>query len=119
MKRDLFYVWFIPLLWRSKRGQEPFLFLSDGWELDMTVHRATPEELEPMIRPVVSFGRCSAWTFRMTCRYCRDLGVISVSRHALESAKELRKAAKKFVRQGWWFDEEPVCPQCYKWKYTD
>ena len=73
----------------------------------MDAKRATPDELEPLIRQQRA-------AYELTCKICRDLGRISAPRHGFGSKKYLRKAAETFAEQGWRMESLPICPRCYK-----
>jgi hypothetical protein len=79
----------------------------------MNATRATPEQLEPCIIKFVGSSGGGQWSFQLPCKFCRDLGTVSAKRHSISDPKALRKAAEKFVEQGWWFDGVPICPKCY------
>jgi hypothetical protein len=46
------------------------------------------------------------------------MGTISAKARTLVDPKHLKKAAKKLASQGWWFEDEPICPKCHKKKIT-
>ena len=86
----------------------------------MTIRRATADEIEKSIRPFTGSTGGGQWSFQLTCRYCRDLGTVSAASHSISNPRHIRKAAQKFVSQGWWWLEgEAVCPLCYKRKHFD
>jgi hypothetical protein len=75
--------------------------------------RATIEELVPNI---TRFSAMNGFSFQLLCKYCRDLGTVSATRHSFKDLKGLRKAAAAFVQQGWWISDIPICPHCYQRK---
>jgi hypothetical protein len=83
---------------------------------DMAMRRATPEDIEPYIVSRVGSGGGGQWTFRLPCKFCEDMGVISAKKHSIGNPRYKRKAAENFAAQGWWFDERPVCVTCYERK---
>ena len=82
----------------------------------MTIHRATADELEPLVSKRVGDSGGGQWRFQLMCKYCEDLGTVSAKKHSIGDTKHLKKAAEKFVCQGWWYDGLPICPTCYKRK---
>jgi hypothetical protein len=81
-----------------------------------TAKRATAEELEPHIIRFVGSSGAGQWRFQLLCKFCTDLGTVSAGAHSIGDPKALRKAAESFAEQGWWIDEIPICPQCYRRK---
>ena len=81
-----------------------------------TATRATAEELEPHIIRFVGSSGAGQWRFQLLCKFCTDLGTVSASAHSIGDAKALRTAAESFAEQGWWIDEIPICPKCYRRK---
>jgi hypothetical protein len=80
----------------------------------MISHKASQEDLEPLIEKFAGTGR-KAKSFRLICKYCRDMGTVSATSQTITTTKYLRKAAEKFSMQGWVLDRKtPVCPKCNK-----
>lgn len=80
--------------------------------------KATVEQIEDQIRNFIGVGGGGIWTFQLSCKVCRDLGIISTTSNGIKPARERVKAAIKFTEQGWRVDGyELVCPKCYKEKY--
>jgi hypothetical protein len=77
--------------------------------------KATIEQIE---REIVKFTNISGeGSFQLSCKLCRDLGIIAVKGLDLMSLKKLKQAAMKFAGQGWRYDKpELICPYCYKTK---
>lgn len=78
--------------------------------------RASADDIERYIETRVSSSGGGQWTFRLPCKFCEDMGVISAKKHSISSAEHRRKAAEKFAAQGWWFDERPICIACHERK---
>ncbi len=81
-----------------------------------TATRATAEQLEPHIIKFVGSSGAGQWRFQLLCKFCTDLGTVSAAAHSIGDAKALRKAAASFAEQGWWIDQIPICPKCYRRK---
>jgi hypothetical protein len=79
----------------------------------MSAERATPEQLEGFL---IKRSAGNGQRFQLLCKFCRDLGTVSVNHYGFSDPKAHRKAAEAFAQQGWWFDEVPICPKCYKRK---
>jgi hypothetical protein len=79
----------------------------------MNARRATPDELLPHIMKFVGSSGGGQWRFQLLCKFCRDIGTVSATRHSIDNPKALLKAANAFGEQGWWIDEVPICPKCY------
>jgi hypothetical protein len=76
--------------------------------------KATPQNIEEQIRNFVTVSE-GRWSFRISCKLCRDLGIISTNANGIKSKEERINASIKFARQGWRVDGfELVCPKCYK-----
>lgn len=77
--------------------------------------KANPKQIEDHIRNFASISGKGRWSFQITCKLCRDLGIISTNANGLKSKEERMNAAIKFSKQGWRIDGyELVCPKCYK-----
>jgi len=83
--------------------------------------KATAEQIKEQLinaSTVGGNGSNGAWAFQLSCKLCRDLGVISTTANGIKSPKEKVKASIKFSKQGWRIDGyELVCPKCYKERY--
>jgi hypothetical protein len=77
--------------------------------------KATIEQIENEIIKIHYISGEGA--FQLSCKLCRDLGIIAVKGLDLKNTKKLKQAASKFAKQGWRYEEpELICPYCYKTK---
>jgi hypothetical protein len=53
-------------------------------------------------------------SLRVLCKTtgCYSEGSISAAKHNLRSDRARLRAADHFIRQGWRFEDGPVCPDC-------
>ena len=84
----------------------------------MNPRKATPEELVGHIAPFVGSSGGGQWSFQLQCQFCTDLGTVSAKEHSVGDPRHVQKAAQKFAAQGWRIATIPVCPKCYKRKFT-